>query len=107
MEMLVLIPRSHIDILKSSVRGLLSTITSSGLVCTKFCSVTFKDDKLLIDSIAEYQLKHLQSYSKVSVMVVDPTNVDSWLSIQGTAINLNVNGSRCSVDIGNVISFQG
>jgi hypothetical protein len=106
MEMIELIPRTHIDILESSVKGLLSTITGRGLVCTRFCNVTLKDDKLLIDSIAEDQLKHLQSHGKISVIVVDPINVDRWLSIQGTASDKEANGSRYRVDIRNVITFQ-
>jgi hypothetical protein len=100
------IPESHSDILEKKARSILSTISPNNEISSGFCFIRYKDDQILLHSIEEEQVRHIITNQKISIMVIDPSNVDRWLCIQGLAlVSENLKVLRCIVLIENVILF--
>jgi hypothetical protein len=98
------IPKSHSYIVEKKSRAVLSTITKSE-VYSAFCIIQYKEDQIFIDSIEDEQIKHILLNDKVSLLTIDPSNVDRWFSIQGI-IFLNEMKDPCfEVKIKKIILF--
>ena len=96
------IPVSHADILERPVRAVLSTLEPGGGLRSSPCTCLGEGDRLLITSVDPAQLWQIGLNPKVSVLVVDPGNVDRWLCVQGDAAP---RGSALEVSIRRFIAF--
>jgi hypothetical protein len=99
------IPASHSDIVKEETRVVLSTINQLGEVYTAFCTVRFVDDNLMIYSIDDENIKQIKMNNKISILSIDPLNVDRWFCIQGSLSPFMVKESQFVVKIDKVIIF--
>jgi len=70
-----LIPVSHVDILMEQTRAVLSTLDDAG-VFSGYCWIQMVDGVVFLDSVDTEQSKHVVSSDKVSILVVDPVNID-------------------------------
>jgi len=93
------IPESHLDILTGKTTAVLSTIIKSDIY-SAFCSIRVEKDQIFVEMVEEEQLRHIRGNGKVSILTIDPSNVDRWFCIQGAIIvNDNVASShRLSVN---------
>jgi len=78
-------PESHADILEGPVTAVLSTVEPGGGLRSSPCVCRGGGDGLLVTSVDPVQARQIMLNSKVSVLVVDPANVDRWLCVQGDA----------------------
>ena len=99
-----MIPRTHIDVFDSPVRGVLSAASNDGWVISGLCQVVLDVNKVHLKELDDEYFKTLEEGAKVSVLVVDPLNVDRWLCIQGTTI-LDLEKSSWYLDILKIIAF--
>jgi len=99
------VPGSHADILEKPVRAVLSTHELGGGLRSSPCTCLGKGDHLLITSVDLAQVRQIGLNPKVSVLVVDPGNVDRWLCVQGDAAISG--GATCEVSIRRVMVFPG
>jgi hypothetical protein len=79
------VPESHADILEGPVRAVLSTLEPGGQLRSSLCTCVCEGGRLLVTSVDEAQVRQMGLNPKVSVLVVDPADVDRWLCIQGDA----------------------
>jgi general stress protein 26 len=79
------VPESHVDILSRPVRAVLSTFEPGGRLRSSFCMCRGEGDSLLVTSVEKDQVRQMRLDPRVSVMIVDPGNVDRWLCVQGDA----------------------
>jgi general stress protein 26 len=97
------VPESHADILEKPVRAVLSTFESGGRLRSSLCTCLGEGGSLLITSVDPAQVRQIGLNPKVSVLVVDPGDVDRWLCAQGDA---SVSGGEaCEVSIRRVTIF--
>jgi len=79
------IPESHADILEKPVRAVLSTFEPGGGLRSSLCTCLGEGSRLLIMLVDPVQVHQIELNPKVSVLVMDPGNVDRWLCVQGDA----------------------
>lgn len=79
------VPVSHADILEKPVRAVLSTLEPGGGLRSSLCTCRGAGDSLIVTSVEEAQAQQMRLNPRVSVMVLDPENVDRWLCVQGDA----------------------
>lgn len=100
------VPRSHADILEQPVRSILNTIKPEYQPSSDFCQCEIDGDIVLLSRLKDDQVYQVKSNPKISIMVIDPINVDRWLCIQGDIINVeNLPQRRCKVRIKRIIHF--
>lgn len=102
------IPESHSDIIEKKARSILSTIRPNNEIYSGFCFIRYKDNQIGLHSIEEEQVRHIKTNPKISIMGIDPSNVDHWLCIQGLALvpeDWKIDRASCNVLIKNVILF--
>jgi general stress protein 26 len=97
------VPESHADILEKPVRAVLSTFEPSGRLHSSLCTCLGEGGRLLITSVDPAQARQIGLNPKVSVLVMDPGNVDRWLCVQGDASVSG--GAACEVSIRRVMVF--
>jgi general stress protein 26 len=97
------IPESHADILEKPVRAVLSTFEPGGGLRSNLCTCLGEGDSLLITSVDPAQVRQIELNPKVSMLVMDPRNVDRWLCVQGDASVPG--GAACKVSIRRVMVF--
>ena len=98
------ISESHIDIMYEKTRAVLSTVNGSE-VYSAFCTIKSYDGEILLDTLDEDQINQIKENEKVSIMVIDPTNMGRWLCIQGTIKLKEIQDPRFSVKIKKIIKF--
>jgi len=79
------IPVSHADILEKHVWAVLSTLEAGGGLRSSPCMCKGGGDRLTVTSVEEVQAQQMGLNPRVSVMILDPKNVDRWLCVQGDA----------------------
>ena len=79
------VPGSHADILARPVRAVLSTLEPGGGLRSSPCTCRGGGDRLIVTSVEEAQARQMGLNPRVSIMIVDPGNVDRWLCVQGDA----------------------
>ena len=97
------VPVSHADILERPVRAVLSTLEPGGGLRSSPCTCRVAGDRLIITSVEAAQAQQMKLNPRVSVMVLDPENVDRWLCVQGDADISG--GTTCEVSIKRVMMF--
>lgn len=98
------IPESHVDIVKERARAVLSTVNDLG-VFSAFCFIKNEDEKVLLDIIDVDQIEHIRDNERVSIMAIDPSNVDRWFCIQGTIDTKEIEPTNFNVKINKIILF--
>jgi len=98
------IPESHADILVKPVRAVLSTLEPGGGLRSSPCTCSGTEERLIITSVEEAQAQQMKLNPRVSVMILDPKNVDRWLCVQGDAV---LRGAAWEVSIRRVMVFPG
>ena len=97
------IPESHLDILTGKTTAVLSTIIKSDIY-SAFCSIRVEKDQIFVEMVEEEQLRHIRGNGKVSILTIDPSNVDRWFCIQGK-IKPKEDDVRFQVNIQRIIKF--
>lgn len=77
------IPESHKEFIAEKTPAVLSTINGTEVV-SAFCQIQGNDEDIILIDICMEQIEHIQENEKISVMTIDPSNMDRWLCIQGT-----------------------
>ena len=98
------IPESHIDIIYEKTQAVLSTVNGSN-VHSSFCTIKNYDEKIILDSLDEEQINHINQNERVSIMIIDPTNMGRWLCIQGTLKPKEKQEQRFSIKIKKILKF--
>jgi len=96
------VPASHADILEGPVTAVLSTLEPGGGLRSSPCTCRGAGDRLIITQVEEAQERQMRLNPKVSVLIVDPGNVDRWLSVQG---DVALHGAAWEARIRRVIAF--
>ena len=99
------VPESHSDILEEEARSILSTFGPNNEIFSGFCFIRYEDDQILLSSIDDEQMRYILTNAKVSILIIDPSNVDRWFCIQGTISPINIKESHFQVKIREVIKF--
>ena len=98
------IPESHIDIIYEKTQAVLSTVNGSN-VHSSFCTIKNYDEEIILDTLDEEQINPINQNERVSIMVIDPTNMGRWLCIQGTIKPKEIQNQSYSVKIKKIIKF--
>jgi len=99
------VPKSHSNLIANEARSVISTYGPNNELFSGFCFIKNEDDRILLSSIDEKQVQHISRNQRISVMVIDPLNVDRWFCIQGTVSPINVKESHFPVIVSKVIKF--
>jgi len=98
------VPRSHADILEKPVRAVLSTLETGGGLRSSPCTCKGGGYCLIVTTVEEEQARQMGLNPHVSVMILDPGNVDRWLCVQGDAA---LQGSVWEISVRRVMVFPG
>ena len=96
------VPGSHADILEKPVLAVLSTLEPGGGLRSSPCSCRGGGNRLIVTSVEGEQALQMGLNPRVSVMILDPGNVDRWLCVQGDAA---LQGSVWGISIRRVMVF--
>ena len=78
------IPESHLDLVEKPHHGVLTTIMPNGQPQSSIVWCDYDGDKILINTTKERQKgKNLLKNSKISLLIIDPKDLDRFLSIRG------------------------
>jgi PPOX class probable F420-dependent enzyme len=84
--MVVEIPFSHADLLRSTVDVVLTTISPKGYPQSTLVWCSFDGEHVLLNTGIGYQKeRNIRRNPRVSVFAIDPVNKMRWIEVQGDA----------------------
>lgn len=80
----VILPESHLDLLKEPYKGILTTFMPNGIPQSSIVWCDFDGTDIIVNTTRERQKgKNILLNPKVSLIIVDPKDTGRWISIQG------------------------
>jgi PPOX class probable F420-dependent enzyme len=93
------IPASHLDLLQSSVHGVLTTLMPDGTPQSSIVWVDYDGEYLLLNTTLERQKgRNMRHNPKVAVLVIDPNDTSRWVEVRGFVIEMTAEGAQEHAD---------
>ena len=97
--MCVPIPDTHRDLLAEPIHGILSTMMPDGQPQSSIIWTDYDGTYVLINTTLERQKgRNICSNPKVSLLVIDPKNVNRWIEIRGKVVEISRDDAEAHAD---------
>jgi len=93
------IPDSRLDLLTTSVHGVLTTLLPDGTPQASVVWVNTDGECLLISTTLERQKgRNLRRNPRVTLLVIDPQNRSRWIEVRGRVVAITREGAEALAD---------
>lgn len=93
------IPDTHLDLLQTSVHGVLTTIMPDGIPQSSIIWVDYDGEYLLINTTLERQKgRNMRANPKVTLLVIDPNDSSRWIEVRGRVREITREGAEAHAD---------
>lgn len=93
------IPDTHLDLLKTPVHGVLTTLMPDGTPQSSLVWVDYDGEDVLINTTLERQKgRNMQANPKVTLLVIDPDNASRWVEVRGRVREITRTGAEAHAD---------
>jgi PPOX class probable F420-dependent enzyme len=94
------IPDSHLDLLRTPVHGVLTTMMPDGQPQSSIVWVDYDCTHVLINTTLERQKgRNLQANPKVTLLVIDPRDSNRWIEVRGRVAQITAEGAEAHADM--------
>ncbi len=94
------IPDSHLDLLRTPVHGVLTTMMPGGQPQSSIVWVDYDCTHVLINTTLERQKgRNLRANPKVTLLVIDPRDGSRWIEVRGRVAQITAEGAEAHADM--------
>lgn len=94
------IPDTHIDLLKTPVHGVLTTMMRDGTPQSSIVWIDYDGEYVLINTTLERQKgRNMQANPKVALLVIDPNDGSRWIEVRGQVRKMTQDGAEAHADM--------
>lgn len=93
------IPETHLDLLQTSVHGVLTTVMPDGTPQSSIVWVDYDGEYVLINTTLERKKgRNMLADPRVTLLVIDPGNSSRWIEVRGQVKDITQEGAEEHAD---------